>query len=66
MDPAFWQALRTSLRVNVYVARPGDTWESIAARYARGSKPATLALLNGHAVTDQPVPGERLKIVSAG
>jgi hypothetical protein len=29
-------------------------------------KPTTLAIMNGHAVTDQPRPGERIKIVVAG
>ena len=80
MDPAFWQSLRTfrplsraeaeSLRPNrihFHVARPGDTWQSIAERQGRGLvKPSTLAIMNGHAVTDQPRPGERLKIVVAG
>ena len=29
-------------------------------------KASTLAIMNGHAVNDQPRPGERLKIVVAG
>jgi predicted Zn-dependent protease len=80
MDPAFWQSLRTfrplsraeaeSIRPNrigLYVARGGDTWQSIAEGAGRGLvKAATLAIMNGHAVTDQPRPGQRLKIVVAG
>ena len=80
MDPAFWQSLRTFRplsraeaesvrpnRIRLYVARTGDTWQSIAERESRGlAKPSTLAIMNGHAVTDQPRPGERLKIVVAG
>jgi len=68
MDPAFWQALSASRpRISTYTARPGDTWQSIAEREARGlAKPSTLAMMNGHAVTDQPRPGQRLKIIAAG
>ena len=80
MDPAFWQSLRTFRplsraeaesvrpnRVRLYVARAGDTWQSIAERESPGlAKPSALAIMNGHAVTDQPRPGERLKIVVAG
>jgi len=80
MDPAFWQSLRTFRplsraeveairpnRISLYVARAGDTWQSIAEREGRGlTKASTLAIMNGHAVTDQPRPGERLKIVVAG
>jgi predicted Zn-dependent protease len=80
MDPAFWQSLRTFRplsraeaesvrpnRIRTYVARGGDTWQSIAEGAGRGLvKASTLAIMNGHAVTDQPRPGERLKIVVAG
>jgi predicted Zn-dependent protease len=80
MDPAFWQSLRTFRpltraeaenirpnRVNLYTVRPGDTWQSIAEREGGGLvKASTLAIMNGHAVTDQPRPGQRLKIVVAG
>jgi len=80
MDPAFWQSLRTFRpltraeaerirpnRINLYTARPGDTWQLIAEREGRGlAKPSTLAIMNGYAVTDQPRPGQRLKIVVAG
>jgi len=51
-------------RIDLYTAREGDTWQSIAERQSKGIiKPATLAIMNGHPVNDQPPPGERLKIV---
>ena len=54
-------------RIDVYTARPGDTWQAIAERAGKGMvKPSTLAIMNGHAVNDQPRAGERLKIVVAG
>jgi len=53
--------------IDLYTARPGDTWQGIAERAGRGVvKPSTLAIMNGHAVNDQPRAGERLKIVVAG
>ena len=54
-------------RINLYTARAGDTWQSVAERAGRGVvKPSTLAIMNGHAVNDQPRAGERLKIVVIG
>ena len=54
-------------RVDLYVAREGDSWESIAERQGKGFvKPTTLAIMNNHGVNDPPRPGERLKIVVAG
>ncbi len=53
--------------IDLYTARTGDTWQSIAQRAGRGLASArTLAIMNDHAVDDQPSPGERLKIVVAG
>jgi predicted Zn-dependent protease len=53
--------------ITLYTARAGDTWEAIAERVGKNIvKPTTLAIMNGHAVRDQPKPGERLKIVVAG
>ena len=50
--------------IGFYTAKAGDTWPSIAARAGQGTiKAATLAIMNGHAVDDQPRAGERLKIV---
>lgn len=60
------EAIRPN-RIDLYTARQGDTWQSIAERAGEGIiKPSTLAIMNGHAVADQPRPGERLKIVVAG
>jgi len=54
-------------RIDLYTARPGDTWQAIAARAGNGVvKPSTLAIMNGHPVDDQPRAGERLKIVVNG
>jgi len=54
-------------KIALYTARAGDTWQTIAARAGTGVvKPTTLAIMNGHAVSDQPRAGERLKIVTAG
>ena len=54
-------------RIGLYTAQSGDTWQAIAERQGKGVvKATTLAIMNGHAVNDQPRPGERLKIVVAG
>jgi predicted Zn-dependent protease len=54
-------------RIDLYTARAGDTWQSLAERQSRGvEKAATLAIMNGHDVNDQPAPGERLKIAVPG
>jgi predicted Zn-dependent protease len=54
-------------RVDLYTAREGDTWQSIAQRETKGYvKASTLAIMNNHAVDEQPRAGERLKIVVAG
>ena len=54
-------------RIDLYTVREGDTWQAIAERQGKGTvKATTLAIMNGHAVNDQPRPGERLKIVVAG
>ncbi|MGE5245982.1 MAG: M48 family metalloprotease [Betaproteobacteria bacterium] len=80
VEPTFSQSLRTfrplssaeaqnvhPSRVDLYTARSGDTWQSIAQRPGRGIvKPETLAIMNGHDVNVQPRDGERLKIVVAG
>jgi predicted Zn-dependent protease len=53
--------------IDLYTAREGDTWQSIAQRAGNGLVSAlTLAIMNDHAIADQPKPGERLKIVVAG
>jgi predicted Zn-dependent protease len=53
-------------RIDLYTVRQGDTWQSIAERAGGLIKPTTLAIMNGHAVNDQPRVGERLKIVVSG
>jgi predicted Zn-dependent protease len=54
-------------RIDLYTAREGDTWQSIAERQGRGVvKPDTLAIMNGHRVAEPPKAGERLKIVVGG
>jgi predicted Zn-dependent protease len=53
--------------VDLYTARAGDTWQSIAQGVGRGFVSAlTLAIMNDHAIDEQPKVGERLKIVVAG
>jgi predicted Zn-dependent protease len=54
-------------RLGFYTARPGDTWQSIAAREGGANvRAATLAILNGSAPSQQPAPGARIKIVVPG
>jgi predicted Zn-dependent protease len=53
--------------IDLYIAKAGDSWQSIAQRAGKGLVSAsTLAIMNDHAIDDQPKPGERLKIVVAG
>ncbi len=54
-------------RVDFYVVRPGDSWQSIAARQGRNIvNAATLAIMNAREVNVQPQPGDRVKIVVEG
>ena len=53
-------------RIDLYTARQGDTWESLAERGKGIIKASTLAIMNGHEITEPPRPGERLKIVVEG
>ena len=51
-------------RVAFYIARAGDTWQSIAEHAGGGNvKASMLAIMNNHPIDDQPRAGERLKIV---
>ena len=53
--------------IELYTARNGDTWQGIAEHQCKGViNPSTLAIMNNHAVNDQPRAGEKLKIVIAG
>jgi predicted Zn-dependent protease len=53
-------------RVDLYVVRAGDTWQSIADRSGGLIKPATLAVMNNAAPESQPTVGSRIKIVVGG
>jgi predicted Zn-dependent protease len=54
-------------RIDLYTVRSGDTWESIAQRASEANvTPATLAIMNHYPVTEQPRPGDRIKIVVSG
>ena len=53
-------------RVDLYVVRAGDTWQSIAERSGGAVRPATLAIMNNATVGSQPQPGTRVKIVVRG
>ncbi|MBI2829352.1 MAG: M48 family metalloprotease [Acidobacteria bacterium] len=53
-------------RVDLYVVRAGDTWQSIAERSGGAIKPATLAIMNNATPGSQPQQGTRIKIVVRG
>jgi predicted Zn-dependent protease len=53
-------------RIDLYTARQGDTWQSIAERTGNLIKPTTLAIMNGYETSVQPRAGERLKVVVEG
>jgi predicted Zn-dependent protease len=54
-------------RVDFYVVKAGDSWQSIAVRQGRNIvNAATLAIMNDHDVSAQPQPGDRIKIVVPG
>ncbi len=54
-------------RIDLYVVRPGDTWDALAARAGDGVVLAsTLAIMNHHPTDQPPRPGERIKIVVGG
>jgi predicted Zn-dependent protease len=54
-------------RLDFYTVRPGDSWQSIAARAGKNLVGATtLAIMNDHEVSEPPQPGDRIKIVVAG
>jgi predicted Zn-dependent protease len=52
--------------VDLYVVRPGDTWESIAERSGGVVTAQTLSIMNNFQPRDRPTPGARIKIVVAG
>lgn len=54
-------------RLDFYVVRQGDSWQSIAARQGKGMESAaTLAIMNDREVSVQPQAGDRVKIVVEG
>ena len=54
-------------RLDLYVVKTGDSWQSIAARQGKNFvNAATLAIMNDHEVHVQPNAGDRVKIVVAG
>jgi predicted Zn-dependent protease len=53
-------------RIDIYVVRPGDSWQSIAERSGGVIKPTTLAVMNGAEPNLQPMVGSRIKIVVGG
>ena len=53
-------------RLDFYTVRPGDTWQSIAARGGDLIKANQLAIMNNSPVNEQPKAGEQIKIVIEG
>jgi len=54
-------------RLEFYVVKPGDSWQSIAARQGKNFvNAATLAIMNDREVSVQPQAGDRVKIVVEG
>ena len=54
-------------RIDFYVVKAGDSWQSIATRQGRSFVgAATLAIMNDREVSVQPQPGDRVKIVVEG
>ena len=54
-------------RVTVYRVENGDTWQRIAQRVGAEIVPAaTLAVMNGFPVNEQPLPGDVVKVVQPG
>ena len=78
-DPLFLQTIRSFRtisaaeaesirpnRVDLYTARQGDTWQSIAERSGGAVTAQTLAIMNNSQTGTQPQPGARIKIVVGG
>lgn len=58
------EAIRPN-RVGLYTTKPGDTWEAIARRHGGIVMPAALATMNGSSASEEPRPGEVVKVVVA-
>jgi predicted Zn-dependent protease len=52
--------------LDLYTVRQGDTWQGIAERSGNIVSAATLAIMNGSPVQEQPEAGRRVKVVVAG
>lgn len=51
-------------RIDLYVVRQGDTWQSVAERIGQDTIPgSTLAIMNGRIPSEPPIPGDRIKVV---
>jgi len=54
-------------RLDFYIVRSGDSWQSIAVRQGKSLvNAATLAIMNDREVNVQPQPGDRIKVVVEG
>jgi predicted Zn-dependent protease len=53
-------------RLDFYTVRPGDTWQSIASRGRGLVRASELAIMNHREVSEQPQPGDRIKVVVEG
>jgi predicted Zn-dependent protease len=53
-------------RIDIYVVRQGDSWQSIAERSGNIIKASTLAVMNGFEPASQPPVGTRIKIAVGG
>lgn len=53
-------------RIDLYIARTGDTWDSLAERSGGAIKAGTLAVMNNAAPGSRPQQGTRIKIVVGG
>ncbi|MGE3842158.1 MAG: M48 family metalloprotease [Vicinamibacterales bacterium] len=54
-------------RIDFYLVREGDSWQSIAQHAGNGIvRASTLAIMNGFPPAEQPRPGDRIKLVVAG
>ncbi len=53
-------------RVDLYIVRANDTWQSLAERTGGVVKPSTLAIMNDYEPTQAPRAGDRIKVVVEG
>jgi predicted Zn-dependent protease len=53
-------------RLDYYVVRQGDTWESISKQGGGSMKASTMAIMNGSDPATAPRPGSRVRVVVGG